>query len=85
MTVWKRPKSFLLLRLFQRASGRQLFVVAQEACLLVDQYVQRKTSTSSPHYCQFFGKLILALGELVVPQCIWVSLVKLPEFLQTTY
>ena len=44
-----------------------------------------KSSTSSAHYRQVLGGTVLALSEPVVPQCVWVSSMKLPEFLQTTY
>jgi len=44
-----------------------------------------KSVTPSAHYCQVFGGTGLALDELVVPQHVWVSLVKLSELLQTAY
>jgi len=42
-----------------------------------------KSSISSAHYCQVPGGTGLALGEPVVPRCIWVSLEKLLELLYT--
>jgi len=53
--------------------------------LCVGVFVRLKSSTSSAHYRQVLGGTGLAHGELVVPRCIWVSLMKLPEFLQTAY
>jgi len=72
--------------LLRRAPGRQLLVVAREAGLFVnlDAWVL-KSSVPSAHYCQVLGGTGLALGEPVVPRRVWISLVKLPEFLQTAY
>ena len=33
----------------------------------------------------FYGHPVLSIGESVVPRRVWVSLVELPEFLQTAY
>jgi len=68
------------------APGRLLPVGAREAGLFVDRdALVLKCSTPSAYYHQVLGGTGLALGELVVPRCVWISLMKLSEFLQTTY
>jgi len=86
MTVQERVKFIESIRAFRRTLGQWFFVGTREAGLFVgcNAWVL-KSSTPSAHYRQVLGGAGLALGELVVPWCIWVSSVKLPEFLQTTY
>ena len=43
------------------------------------------SSAASAPYRQVPGELVLALGEPVVPRRVWISSMKLPEFLQTAY
>ena len=59
---------------------------ACEADLFVDSNVLvLKFSTPSAPYYQILGGTGLALGEPVVPRQVWISSVKLLEFLQTVY
>jgi len=72
------------------SSGAKLaafFVAAREAGLLsVSLWVLvLKFSAPSARYCQVLGGTGLALSEPVVPRCVWISLVKFPEFLQAVY
>jgi len=61
-------------------------MVAREAGLFVDRdALVLKSSAPSAYYCQVPGGTGLALGEPVVPRHVWISLMKLSEFLQTTY
>jgi len=61
-------------------------VVAREAGLFVDRdALVLKSPAPSAHYRQVLGGTGLALGEPVVPRRVWISSVKLPEFLQTAY
>ena len=61
-------------------------MVAREAGPFVDcDALVLKSSASSAHYRQVLGGTGLALGEPVVPQRVWISSVKLSEFLQSTY
>ena len=86
MTVQKHVKFIRSIRVLRRASGRQLFVGAREAGLFVDSNaLVLKSSTPSAYYHQVLSRTGLALSEQVVPWRVWVLLVKLPEFLQTTY
>jgi len=72
--------------LLRRAPGQRLLVVAREAGLFVDLDTWvLKSSAPSAHYRQVLGGTGLALSEPVVPRRVWISLVKLPEFLQTAY
>jgi len=70
----------------RRAPGQRLSVVAREVGLFGDRdALVLKSSAPSAHYCQVLGGTDLALGEPVVPRRVWISLVKLPEFLQAAY
>jgi len=61
-------------------------VVAREARLFVDRdALVLKSSAPSAHYHQVLGGTGLALAEPVVPRHVWISLMKLSEFLQTAY
>ena len=85
MTVQEHIKFIRLLREFRRVLGQRLLRGALAMDLCVGVFVGLKSSTSSAYYHQVLGGTGLASGELVVPWCIWVLLMKLPEFLQTAY
>jgi len=71
---------------FYRTLSQRFLVVACEVGLFVDRdALVLKSSAPSAHYRQVLGGTGLALGELVVPRRVWISLVKLPELLQTAY
>ena len=86
MTIQERVKFIRLIRVFHRKLGQWFFVGVREAGLFVG-YLELvlKSSTPSAHYHQVPVELVLALGEPVVPRCVWIPSVKLSEFLQTTY
>jgi len=70
----------------RRMPGRQFLVGACEAGLWVGKYVLvRSPPPLQPTTITSSVELVLALGALVVPRYIWISLLKLPEFLQTAY
>jgi len=70
----------------RRAPGQRLPVVAQELGLFVGRdTLVLKSSAPSAHYRQVLGGTGLALSEPVVPWRIWISSMKLPEFLQAAY
>jgi len=86
ITVLEHVKFVGLFRVFRRTLGQRFFVGAREAGLFVG-YIELvlKSSAPSTYYHQVPVELVLALGEPVVPWCIWVPSLKLSEFLQTTY
>jgi len=58
---------------------------ARKACLGVGLYAWLNSSAPSDYYHQVLGRTGLAHGEPVVPRRVRILLMKLPEFLQTTY
>ena len=52
---------------------------------LVNCFSVLKSSAPSAHYRQVLGGTGLVLGEPIVPGRLWISLVKLSEFLQAAY
>ena len=85
ISIRDRVKFIRLFHEFHRVVGQRLLVGASEAGLCISVYVGLKSSTSSAYYRQVLAGTGLAFSELVVPQCVWVSSLKLPEFLQTAY
>jgi len=84
MTVRERVKFVRSFRAFRRMLGQRFLMVAQEAGLFVTcNALVLKSSASSAHYRQILGGTGSALSEPVVPQHVWISSVKLLEFLQT--
>jgi len=66
--------------------GHRFLVVAREAGLFVDcNALVLKSSAPSAPYCQVLVGTGLTLDEPVVPRRVWISLMKLSEFLQTAY
>jgi len=85
MTVQEHVKFIRLFHKFRRALGQQLLCRYPRCGSLYWSDIWLKSSSPSACYRQVLGGTGLALGKPVVPQCIWVPLVKLLEFFQTIY
>ena len=71
--------------LFRKSVDQSLWLPEKRVFSSIVMLLGLKSSASSAHYRQVLGVTGLALGEPVVPQRIWISSVKLSEFLQTAY
>jgi len=86
MTAQERVKFIGSVRAFRRTLVQRFCVGAREAGLFsVCNALVLKFSTPSAPYRQVLSGTGLALGEPVVPWRVRIPLMKLSEFLQTTY